>query len=696
MSFVIPNKVVDVIDACTLLDSTGCYKIKPLTEIRKSGYDGNSFDNVVLWESKNHQIKRSGAVIFGSDMWTSNENTNRHLTMLGGDSEIAFQLKLYALIAHICGIYKGGSGEKLSTLQTKLAALKKFGKHLITKGLTSFHQLTKLNDLALRTLVTEYLSNIVQTTAPMNKPRVFADCFQARESFGLIDNRTAEIFEEVLSDLFKTIEETLSHPIIPTGISARIAKFSAHVVSECGNRIEEWELYNDKLLEFTRNWNQPIDEIKGADLFNRSAIKSGIISKLNELAEYFIDLKVAVYIHILQFTGMRYNEVLSCRIGCTNKSDPINAKYLIEAETHKTANTFVLDTWVCNKETFEAIKLLERYSVGMEARAELILERFRGVVQDSLVHNIEVGMTDRRLFGVVHSAASISFAKSGRFEDFEVKSEHFLPLFDLTLTEADIRELDRLEQNYKQIKGKDRGVPYTVGDTLRLANHMFRHSFAYFVIANKLGELDDIADQFKHLTLAMTHVYVDKGILSHEELIDLVDGYEQLLTTAIASELAEQASNNELKGGAGERFNKAAKELIIGVTNSNSPNAAVIRQIHFKDLGEFKRFLAKNIETIRGLPHGYCTAGDSCKISGASVPAGCVYCPSFIVADTHKPHWIALKNRALDKLKRISSLPIEKQKDMELFVVAYTKDLRAAEYVLNTIQDPTKSSGVSL
>lgn len=696
MSDALVDKVVDIIDACSSLDAGAYYSIRSLTDIKKSGFEANSFDHIMLWEAKNYNNKRSGPVLFGSNDWTSNENTNRHLSMLEGDSEIAFQLKLFALITHLCGSRKGQPGEKLSTLQTKVTAFKKFGKYLLSKGLRSFHQLEKLNVLALRTLVSEYLNDLIRTTEPMNKPRVFSDCFRPIESLGLIDQRTSEMFEEILNNYFTTETKTLSHPIIPTSISSKIAKFATHVTTECSKRIDEWEFYNDKLLKYTSDRDLSDKKISGADIFYRSAVAIGIYEKLTELTEYFVDLKLAVYLHILQFTGMRYNEVLTCKLGCTSKSDPANFKYLIEAKTHKTANTYVLDTWVTNKETIDAIKLLERYVSSMEARGRLFIEHFRGVVQDSLIHNIEFGLTEQRLFGVVHSAAAISFAKSGRFENFEVKSEHFLPLFDLTLSENDINELERLEQNYKQIRGKERGTPYVVGDVLRLANHMFRHTFAYFVVANKLGELDDIAEQFKHLTLAMTHVYADKGILSHEELIELVDGFEALLTDAIASELTEQASNNDLKGGAGERFNKAAKELIIGVTSSNSPNAEVIRQVHFKDLAEFKRFLAKNIDTIRGLPHGYCTAGESCKIKAASVPAGCVYCPSFIVANTHKPHWTALKNRAEDKLKKIGSLPIERQKDMELFVIAYTKDLRAAEYVLGTIQDQAISKGVTL
>ena len=690
------QKVVNITDICITTNSQGLYKVKPMSDIVKAGYNRHSFDTTSLWIAKHLDSKKDGAVLFGAETWFSNENSNRHLNFPCDSSEIAFQLRIYALVSHFQGHGKGYTGEKLSTLQTKLAALKRMGSWLIEKGYNSFHQLDKLSELKLRTLLTDYITKVVKATSPINKPRVFHDCFNSAKSLGLISDRVSKLLQEVLNEVFKENTTSLSHPIIPTCIARNIAKFAKTVIEECSKRIEAWEASNDIMIEYLLK--QPLEhkKWKGADLLNYSARCSGAHEALNELAEYFVDLKVAVYIHILLFTGMRYNEVLSCRLGCADKSDPKNGKYLVEAETHKTVETAFLDTWIANEDTYIAIKLLERYVKGLEKRAKLLLNNYHNNIKESLIHNIKVGMNEKLLFGVTHSANSISYAKSGHFKDLNVKSPHFADKFDLTVTSDAIEELERLDQNYSILRGKNRGIPYVVGDSLRLSNHMFRHTFAYFVVANKLGELDDIADQFKHLTLAMTKIYADKGVLSHEELIDLVDGYEQLMTVAIANELTEQASKETLRGGAGERFNKAARELVIGVTNSNSPNAQVISQIHFKDLAELKRFFAKNLETIRGLPHGYCTAGDSCKINGASVPSGCVYCPSFIVAESHKIHWKALKIRAEKKLAIIESLPLEKQQDMELFVIAYKKDLKAAEYALNsTVNRITQSGGVT-
>ncbi|WP_351061716.1 hypothetical protein, partial [Psychrobacter sp. TB20-MNA-CIBAN-0197] len=55
-----------------------------------------------------------------------------------------------------------------------------------------------------------------------------------------------------------------------------------------------------------------------------------------QLSEELEDLKLATYINILAYTGMRYNEVLTCKVGCANYKDDI---YYITAIMTKTDNS---------------------------------------------------------------------------------------------------------------------------------------------------------------------------------------------------------------------------------------------------------------------------------------------------------------------------------------------------------------------
>ena len=269
-------------------------------------------------------------------------------------------------------------------------------------------------------------------------------------------------------------------------------------------------------------------------------------------------------------------------------------------------------------------------------------------------------------------------------------------MLNLSLTEEDISELERLESNYKSIRGQERGAPYEVGDIFRLTAHMFRHTLAYFVIANKLGELDDIRYQYKHLNSLMTFVYSHRAILASNTLIKLAEGYENLLVDKIAEELTAQAELNILKGGAGEQLNKVSQNLVIGITDSNSKTPETIKQIHFETIDALKRFLAKNLKGIRGLPFGYCTAGEACKIKGAALPSGCVYCPSKIIADRHKVHWRALRTSVQNKIKKYEKLSLELQEEYALFKINWEDTISAADYVLENSETPGHQSEVNL
>ena len=172
---------------------------------------------------------------------------------------------------------------------------------------------------------------------------------------------------------------------------------------------------------------------------------------------------------------MRYNEVLTCKVGCANYKDDI---YYITAIMTKTDNSKVEMEWFSNAEVHECVGIYEKYVFGMQERAKAVLSSCRANITSSQAHNLKEGLERNRLFGVSHSSCSVSFSDAGRFTKFEVKNSENIELFDLTLDDDDIAELERLESNYKEVRGENRGVPYEEGDTFRLTAHMFRHTLA--------------------------------------------------------------------------------------------------------------------------------------------------------------------------------------------------------------------------
>jgi hypothetical protein len=108
-------------------------------------------------------------------------------------------------------------------------------------------------------------------------------------------------------------------------------------------------------------------------------------------------------------------------------------------------------------------------------------------------------------------------------------------------------------QSVSQNSGK-RGVKYKVDDFFNVTAHQFRHTFAWFIIANRLGDLDDIKYQFKHLKRAMTLVYSERGYESLSELRTIIEYFEKLVNKQAIEDIVESAKKEQVAGGGGGVF----------------------------------------------------------------------------------------------------------------------------------------------
>ncbi|WJG08950.1 tyrosine-type recombinase/integrase [Aliiglaciecola sp. LCG003] len=561
------------------------------------------------------------------------------------------------------------------------------------RGYNSFHELEFKSDLVIRNLIKDYLYEVGKI-AIYRQTHSFTKLFAPQRSFRLFGPKVCSIFCDVLSQLDELHHPrpvTYSHPVIPTKQMKRILKFTTKIVEKSKEKIDRWLELNARLIEsLNEGLIEPPPKNDTCELIAKHVKNLPHEKEFIQLSEDLEDLKLATFINILAYTGMRYNEVLTCKVGCANYKDDI---YYLTATMTKTDNSKVEMEWFSNAEVFESIELYEKYVTGMQERAQTVLSSCRANIKNSQAHNLEEGLKKNRLFGVSHSSCSVSFSNSGRFTDFEIKSNEYAELFDLTLDSEDIAELERLESNYKAVRGENRGIPYEEGDILRLTAHMFRHTLAYFVISNKLGELDDIRYQFKHLTSLMTFVYTRRAFLASSTLIKTTEEFSDILIERIAEELIDEAESQSLKGGAGEQINKTSKDLIIGITDSQSKDSTVIKQIHFSSIEELKKFLVKNIQNIRGLPTGYCTAGEACKIKGAGIPSGCVYCGSKIISRRHKMNWQIIKKEATKKLEIYAASTKEEQEEYELFAIHWKNNIAAADYVLDSASQYKNNKG---
>lgn len=669
-------KLIDLIEHISVPDEAGLLTIKPLTY-----FEFKALDSVVIGEVESTNEKYHGSICFGDNTWR--ESSNSSINFVGLSPAFEYEIKASTLLAINSGIFEGGDGQKFGTTALQVRPLIKFAKYIQNKNVKSFFAFNQLPSLVKRNHFIDFITNSLKLEdgSKLLNPRFFV----LHTSYGLFPKESLDTFWEEIDKRNISIERhnsSKSYPIIPSGILKSIISESEKRLKTAAEAIEEWEAVNNKFIEAVGNAFL-VDIEKNTSTIIKKAVGKKFNKELEAGYEAFNNLKLNVTTYILTYTGMRKEETLSCTLGCASIKD---GRYYIEGILTKTDEGEIKLKWIANKDTYDAVLLLERYIVGMHKRASIILEKHSDILTESLKHKLTYGLKKKLLFGVADNLTSINFteAKLGDESNDTKKNPKFtLHKFKYLLTSKDIDQLESLGCNYKAVRGKNKGIKYVEGDTYHITAHMFRHNFAWFIIANRLGELDDIKHQFKHLASSMTMVYAERGYQSMDEMISMFEDFEELLVDTIASEIAKEASEGTLSGAGGERLNKGAKSLIFNVSASGASNTGrTIKQIHFKDINTYKEFLVQNLKNIRGLPHGYCTGGAECKLKNVGLPSGCVYCPSYTVTNRQRIHWRAMKKYSDSKLEIYSKLSTTQQEEYSVMAASWRDNSNAANVIL--------------
>lgn len=686
-------KIIDLIEHISQSDETGLLTIKPFTEV-----DYDRIKSVVVYKTESVNSKRHGDMTFSDDMWRG-LNASVNFTTLSG--AVKYEVKSVFLLANYNGIFEGGSGIKFSSVCNQIKPLIRFGELIQEYNVDSIAKFNLLPSLVKRNHFINFFKDklVLDNAGSSFNPKFFEE----NVNYGLFSEDTLVIFREELAKLnifYGRQEKPKSYPIVPSGLLKKVIAECEMKFASAREIINEWEAANDNYVRAIHNAiDTGIRYSNASSIVNKRSEINTLVEPLRLGFKALNNLKLHVLLYILTYTGMRKEEALSCVIGCSSKHD---GKYYVEAVLTKTDETKKTMKWVANQDTHEAIALLERYVKAMHKRAIAILENPKIKITDEFDHQLRHGLNMNFLFGVIDNLTSIKFSdahlgarSSAQAKEPDGKEPKFsLHKFEYALTAKDLDQLESLGCNYKSVRGHNLGEKYVEGEIFHITPHMLRHNFAWFIIANRLGELDDIKHQFKHLASSMTMVYASRGYESPDEMIGLFEDFEELLVNNIAQNIAMEAAEGTLTGEAGKRLNNGAKSLIFNVTASNgSDTGRTVKQIHFKSLDAYKVFLAENLKNIRGLPHGYCTAGPACKLKNVGLPSGCVYCPSYLVTEQQRVHWQAMKNFADEKLGFYNQLPPEKQSEYSLMAESWRDTSNAADVIL-TDKSPLKVEGV--
>lgn len=187
----------------------------------------------------------------------------------------------------------------------------------------------------------------------------------------------------------------------------------------------------------------------------------------------------------------------------------------------------------------------------------------------------------------------------------------------------------------------------------------------------------------------VTFVYGQRGFEAIDELKNIIESFDTLLTEEAMTDIVESAVKGEVSGGGGKRLKNLVKRL-------NKGQAEIIfstdHQEHIESIQELIKFATRNSDGILGLPHGYCTSGSSCKMHSVAVPHSCINCDTYFATRRHLPFWTATKNSTERSISRIVNTGAPDR--YQAFLNVLNRTLDAANKAISDIEG-TEMKGVS-
>ncbi len=664
----------DIITHAISVDSN--ISINPLSKV-----EIGILSNLVVWDKKAPNNK---PVCFG-DNYFKQANTNKSAILIDtGSIEFDFELKAMMISALHLGIVEGGTPYKWTSVATRIRTLKTFCIFLQSKKYKSFRELNNTQELKLRNILQDFLY-LPKKKGGMHLSKYTSAAKTVREAiiflyvYGVVNKEplSALIDEFTITKITKHEEEhRLKHSIIPTTVMKSILATSTEYIEKVKGEI-------DSFIDIHTKANRKIELSKAKKIRHLLITRNkNLLDELSATKNRIKNLNLHVYTLVLAFTGMRDNEVYALKNHShSQRVETGDLVFTISSHLSKTTEGLVKLDWIANQIVYDAVDLLSRVNDIYKERAKLILKYHRNIMSDNEINKFEQGIENNRLFGIQHTCNTARFIHAARGSD-NTGGSVSLSKHKVKVTAQDIEQLEKMGCNYQSVSqnsGK-RGVKYKVGDFFNVTAHQFRHTFAWFIIANRLGDLDDIKYQFKHLKRVMTLVYSERGYESLSELRTVIEYFEKLVNKQAIEDIVESAKKEQVAGGGGDRLSKLLIKL-----NSNEEHVifTTAQQPHFNNTQELIDFATKNSDSVRGLPHGYCTKGAGCKIKNASDPSHCLYCDTYYVTPSHLPYWKAIKRSCEQKIERIQSLPDTIR--YQSFLTGLEDNLNAANEIINKL-----------
>lgn len=625
---------------------------------------------LVLWEmQRNTGLKVSK---FGDDSWLMT-GEKQSITFNNTKPELGYELKSMALSMVTHGAGQGMQAIKWGTSKRIIRCSKRFGVWLQQQGLSSLHSLDSLPLLRLRHLISKFLSKH-NASKHVHIAQELSSALYWWKQYGIIqsDDRLALFYELLTPFIAQKSGLRQKHAVIPT----RIMKI---MLTECEQRLESAETHFNDWQVIQKALNQRIPQL-GAGHFNQDtfidALTASETKKLGQLHANFTQIRSYVFTLVMAYSGMRHNEVMALEDDSAFCRDGI---YYLRSSLSKTTDGVQDLEWVVSEQAYRGVALLGKMNAIYRQRAKVLIQHYSDSLPEKRLLDIQFGAQDNKLFRVKHTKQSAWFSnqtKSGKNGFNNINR-----LFSIPVTQSDIDHLEKLGCNVQSVSASSSEfrLPYQVGVPFNFTAHQFRHTFAWFIVANRLGDLDDIKYQYKHLESSMTLIYSYRGYESMAELIRLTESFEEYLTQQAMTDMVTAAEEGHLAGRGGQKFIERLKNTLgENFESGSSP--------HFTNMQELLTYTAKHSSSFRGVSHGYCTKGTSCQVRNAADPSHCINCDSYIATPKHLPHWLVIKKKCEQQLAAFAQFPEEMQPRFLSFKGALTDNLHAANSVIEQLQ----------
>ena len=661
--------ISNAVDTCLKID--GVISVNPYTLTSDA-----ELTTLVLWQYIRSNKKQ--ITLFGDDSWHSQGN-NLSVTFYGVGPKYKYQLKALTL-----GMYTQGSGQGMeplawSTIRRNIANLKRLAKWLERYGIESFDSLDQLPKLRLRNIILD----LVQASGVKKHPSYAESLRAAIYWLKLYSVVKSEPFFDLMNKYFLPFtllkkERRNKHSVIPVQIMKQVLKASEEHVNAVEKIIDNWHSLQIKL-------NDGVEYAPKKYLKNSTYVDGLNESESAELDEYYElikNLRRYAFVLVVSYTGMRYGEAMALT---DDSAIERNGKYFIKTLLSKTTDETQSLEWVTNEVTYRAVKLLTRVCSVYRERAALLLKYHSDLLPRKRKLNLEFGLSNRTLFGVSPHKKSCEFSLNTK--STKNGFNNINKMFAIRVTEHDIAELERMGCNYQSVSSNHKKFKksYKEGDLFNFTAHQFRHTFAWFIVANRLGDLDDIKYQYKHLENMMSLVYSQRGYESMEELIGLTESFSEYMISQAMEDMVSAAQDGKLAGKGGQNFIVKLTEILAeDLTTGSTP--------HFKNMEELITFAAKHTNNFRGVSHGYCTKGSECKVRNAADPSHCVWCDSYIATPRHLPHWLVVKKRCESQLAAFEKFPSEIKQRLKAFSTALNDNLEAANIIIDQLTIKVKEA----